>query len=41
MGKYGQFIYVSPLKHVIIVWNGRDWGKVDERQKIFYDIASK
>ncbi|OUM85749.1 MAG: hypothetical protein BAA01_06340 [Bacillus thermozeamaize] len=41
MGNYGQFIYVSPLKHVTIVRNGRDWGKVDEWQKIFYDIASK
>jgi hypothetical protein len=41
MGKYGQFIYVSPEKNLIIVRNGKDWGKVDSWQKIFFDIAAK
>jgi CubicO group peptidase (beta-lactamase class C family) len=41
MGKYGQYIYISPSKNLIIVRTGEDWGKMDEWHKIFYDMASK
>jgi CubicO group peptidase (beta-lactamase class C family) len=40
LGKYGQFIYVSPLKKLVIVRHGKDYG-VDSWTDIFYSFASR
>jgi CubicO group peptidase (beta-lactamase class C family) len=41
-GDHGQFIYVSPQKHMVIVRNGLDYGiPYEQWLKLFYDFASK
>jgi CubicO group peptidase (beta-lactamase class C family) len=41
-GDHGQFIYVSPQKHLVIVRNGVEWGlSADQWFKLFYDFASQ
>ncbi|TLS35960.1 serine hydrolase domain-containing protein [Pseudalkalibacillus caeni] len=40
MGNFGQFIYVCPSKNLIIVRNGKDYGKVDAWPEIFYEMAN-
>lgn len=41
-GDHGQFIYVSPQKHLVIVRNGTDYGiSPDQWLKLFYGFASQ
>jgi CubicO group peptidase (beta-lactamase class C family) len=39
LGIYGQFIYVCPEKQMIIVRNGRKWGKIDWWPSLFKEIS--
>ena len=42
IGKYGQFIYVSPHKDLIIVRNGEDYGvDATEWLRLFYRVAGE
>lgn len=41
IGIYGQFIYVCPQKQIIIVRNGKKWGKIDWWPHLFKEISEK
>ncbi len=38
-GKFGQYIYVSPSNHVVIVRNGKLDGGVDSSPMLFRDLV--
>jgi CubicO group peptidase (beta-lactamase class C family) len=40
-GNFGQYIYVCPLKNVIIVRNGTGYGKVDAWPQVFFRVAGQ
>jgi hypothetical protein len=41
-GDHGQYIYVSPQKHLVIVRNGLQWGMLSAQWvKLCYDLASQ
>jgi len=40
-GNKGQMIYVSPLKNVIIVRNGKDYGGVDNWTDVVYEMVER
>ncbi len=41
LGIYGQFIYVCPQKQLIIVRNGKKWGKIDWWPGLFKYISQR
>jgi CubicO group peptidase (beta-lactamase class C family) len=41
LGIFGQFIYLCPKKQIIIVRNGKKWGKVDWWPSIFKSLTDK
>ncbi|MEH7251427.1 hypothetical protein V7111_04815 [Neobacillus niacini] len=41
MGKYGQYLYMSPENNIVILRTGKSMGKVDSWPDIFKEVSLK